>query len=207
MRTLIAIVAWLALLGCGRPTSSLPPPTLPAMHRVPDAHLVFTPPAGWYPMLEESWRSRGFSAGFQKGRDPQIPSSYFLVQVKRQEKWPEKTLQFLAAKAAPLGSAEDLGAYISSGKYKSKPELYSAKHDMFLFVQEYQDGERQSITVMAKRFCQRHYVVFHFYLRDELEADVGVITSVLSSLCFDQDEKNRTTGSTVLPESVPSDGE
>lgn len=193
MRIVIALICGVMLAGCGRPPSSPPPPTPVGMIRVPDGQLVFAPPEGWSPMAETAWRGRGFSAGFQKGNDPKVPSSYFLVTVRRQKKWPETALQGLIDKAAVLADAQDLAGYVSSGKHKSRPELYSAKHKMFFFVQDYPDGTKQSTTVMAKRFCDQHYVVFHFYLRDSLEADVGVVSSVLASLAFDEDQKKPTT--------------
>jgi len=189
MRSMALILICVALAGCGRPAKSKPPLTAPSMIRVPDAKCVFALSEGWSRMSDKSqYVSRGFSAAFQKGEDPAIPSSYFLFQVTQQKKWPAKNLQSLADKAVPLESIRDLTGYISTGKHKSKPELYNAQHDIYVIVQEYEDSGKQSTTVMIKRFLAEHYVVLHFYLRDNLEADVGVIADTLKSIKYDEDE-------------------
>jgi len=195
MKIISLLAACLMLVGCGNKTESPVPPTPEGMTRVPDGKFVFSMPSGWVSMpQEEYYTSRGFSAAFQKGEDSSPQSSYFLVQVKQQKKWSAKALQSLADKAAPLTSVQDLKDYISSEKHKAKPELYDSTHDVFVMIQEYPDpdGKRQPISVMVKRFLEKHYVVLHFYLRDSLEADVGVIADVLDSIKFDEDGENRT---------------
>lgn len=191
MNRISVLAACLLLLGCGGRTDSPHPPTPEGMTRVPDGMFVFSLPSGWFPMPKESYAPHGLSAAFQKGEDSAVPSSYFLVQVRQQKKWSAKALQSVTDKAAPLARLRDLTDYISSGKHKTKPELYNLAHDAFVMVQEYSDpdGKRQSITVMVKRFLKGHYVVLHFYLRDNLEADVGVVADVLKSIQFDEDKK------------------
>lgn len=197
MKIASVLVTCLGLIGCGGPTDATLPATPEGMTRVPDGKFVFALPTGWFRMPNEAWYTqRGFSAAFQKGEDPSIPSSYFLIQVKQQKKWSANALQALADKAVPLQDVHDLKDYISSGKHKTTPELYVATMNVFVIVQDYPDSHRQSSTVMVKRFCENHYVVIHFYLRDKLESDVGVIANVLSAITFDEDRHTRTTPST-----------
>jgi len=203
--TLIAAMACLALLGSpdqGPTTNPSDSSTRAPVHRVPNSHLEFALPEGWVSLSADELRARNFDAGFRKPDDPQVRSSYFLLQVKRQKQTPAETLQRLATKAVALTDVRDLAKYISDKKYAEKPELYSEPLNTFFFVQAYPDRGGTSITVMAKRFSQYGYVLFHFYLRDELVADIAMVNSVLGSARFDEGFELRPT----TPSTAPSEG-
>jgi hypothetical protein len=172
------------------------------MRRVANSHFEFAPPSGWVSLPAEELRSRGFDEGFRKPDDPQVRSSYFLLQIKRQKRMPDEALQRLARKAVRLDDVQDLAEYISQKKYAEKPELYCEALNTFFFVQEYPDHGGRSITVMAKRFSPYGYVLFHFYLRDELEADIALVKAVLESVRFDEGSEL----SPSPPSTAPSEG-
>ena len=163
---------------------ALAQPNKPVRHRVPDGQFSFAVPSGWTEMpgpLER--RGTSFAAGFTSKED--MTSSYLLLQVKREDKISAERHGRLAASAVRIDDLEELVQYIRTEKYKEKPELYHRGTNTFLFVKEYRDGIDTSITVMAKEFCEYGNVLFHFYLRDELERDVTALKGVLESGKFD----------------------
>ena len=186
MRILTGLML-LLLSACAAREKPPAPPTPPGMLRVADAELVLALPEGWHEMSRNLYEARGFSAGFQKGTDPEVSSSYFLIKVRDEPKWPEQRLKSLAESAAALNDAQDLVGYITGRHYESRPELYTVEHDMFLHIMEYRVSRRSEFSVMAKRFCDRHQVVFHFYFHDKLPADVDVLDKTLDSVVFDED--------------------
>jgi len=193
MKAIVLILACLTVIGCAGTYEPPPPPPPPGMIRVADGKFVLRLPEDWYQVTkEENYRSRGFSAAFGKEKRPGIPFSYCLVQVTKQKKWPKMDMEVIVHNAVPLENVRDLAAYISSRKYKNDLDLYSAKLDMFFIIYDYAEGDRLCTTIMAKRFCDRHYVVFHFFLREDLQADVNDIAYMLRSVIFDEDRVRRT---------------
>ncbi len=185
MSALLTAIAFCLLLGLASAADPATQATQPAQHRVPDAQFAFTPPEGWTEMpgpLKSGGSS--FDAGFTMKVD--VAASYFLIQAKREMKISPERLRNLAQNNVQVDDLDELVDYISADKYKAKPEVYHRPTNTFLFIKEYRDGRGTSITVMAKEFCEYGNVLFHFYLRGELETDVATLKAVLESVEFDE---------------------